>query len=177
MRANNSWIAQQFLKFAEGPAPAQTPVADATTQAESGTAAALKKYLANTWVVYIDALACHWNIQGDKFQPLHGVFNDIYSMLFTSIDVISERIRQLGPYVQGSLKGFAADATMSEDVETTDWRSMCLYLKTRLSALVTEAKAMMATLNPTTDEATKNLLIGQISAYEKWIWMLDSFLK
>ncbi|MBY0427722.1 MAG: DNA starvation/stationary phase protection protein, partial [Alphaproteobacteria bacterium] len=65
---------------------------------ENAVTLALQDVLANTYGLYLATHNYHWNVEGEKFVPLHALFNSQYNELFIAIDEIAERIRTLGEY-------------------------------------------------------------------------------
>ena len=69
-------------------------------------AAGLSKLLADTFTVYLKTHNFHWNVTGPMFNTLHDMFMQQYTELWTSIDLLAERIRALGHYAPGSYAQF-----------------------------------------------------------------------
>ena len=44
----------------------------------------------------------HWNVTGPQFNDLHAMFMVQYTELWTSVDLIAERIRSLGHFAPGT---------------------------------------------------------------------------
>ena len=53
----------------------------------------LSKLLADTYTLYLKTHNFHWNVTGPMFQTLHLMFQTQYTEMWTSIDLIAERIR------------------------------------------------------------------------------------
>ena len=61
-----------------------------------GIATELSRLLADSYATYTKTLHYHWNVRGPHFYSLHQLFEEQYLELHAAIDVIAERIRQLG---------------------------------------------------------------------------------
>ena len=64
---------------------------------------AVKKVLADTFIMYYKTHSYHWNIEGSNFPQYHEFLQNIYEELFAAIDVIAEHIRQIDGYAPSSL--------------------------------------------------------------------------
>ena len=53
---------------------------------------ALKKVLADTFVMYYKAHSYHWNVEGSNFPQYHEFLQNIYEEIFAAVDVIAEHI-------------------------------------------------------------------------------------
>ena len=55
----------------------------------------LKILLADTFVIYLKTHYFHWNVKGPLFPQLHKLFDDQYNEIYSSIDMIAEKIKYL----------------------------------------------------------------------------------
>ena len=69
------------------------------------TAEGLSKLLSDTFMLYLKTHNFHWNVRGPMFQTLHLMFETQYTELWTSIDIIAERIRSLDADAPGTFSG------------------------------------------------------------------------
>lgn len=70
----------------------------------------LQGHLSNSLDLHIQAKLAHWNVKGPDFISLHGLFDKVAENSEEYIDLIAERIVQLGGIAEGSLK-IAANRT------------------------------------------------------------------
>src|SRR3546814_21151896 len=56
----------------------------------------LARVLADTYTLYLTTHNFHWNVTGPMFNTLHAMFMTQYTELWTSVDLIAERLRSLG---------------------------------------------------------------------------------
>ncbi len=141
----------------------------------SDSVKSLTSVLSDTYVLYTKVQNYHWNVKGSSFFVWHAFFETLYQELAKTIDVLAERIRQLGAPVPGTMATFLAhtqlkevenqpSATMMRDVQH-DYRYLCGALK----------KAIQ-TAEEHHDPVTVDLLTGYLSSCEKALWMMDSSL-
>ena len=64
----------------------------------------LQIHLSSSIDLVSQAKQAHWNVKGPDFISLHGLFDKIASESLEYIDLIAERIVQLGGIAEGTLK-------------------------------------------------------------------------
>jgi len=76
--------------------------------------ALLQARLADSIDLMMQAKQAHWNLKGPHFFSLHGVFDKVYSDTGGYVDLIAERIVQLGGIAQGTIRAAAKTSGMPE---------------------------------------------------------------
>src|SRR3970040_1611067 len=76
----------------------------------------LSHLLADTYTLYLKTHNFHWNVTGPMFQTLHLMFQTQYTEMWTSIDLIAERIRSLDAPAPGTYAQFSKLASIKETV-------------------------------------------------------------
>ncbi len=66
----------------------------------------LQVLLADEQVLYTKTRNYHWNVVGDNFHEMHLFFEGQYGELAEIIDEVAERIRMIGHFSTGRLRGF-----------------------------------------------------------------------
>src|SRR5580692_563594 len=56
----------------------------------------------------------HWNVKGPHFIALHELFDDVYGAVTEYVDLIAERIPQLGGIAEGTVRVAAARSRLDE---------------------------------------------------------------
>ncbi len=77
-------------------------------------AALLQARLADSIDLMMQAKQAHWNVKGLHFIPLHELFDKVYKDTGEYVDLIAERIVQLGGVAQGTIKSAAKASGMPE---------------------------------------------------------------
>jgi starvation-inducible DNA-binding protein len=155
-----------------------------SAQTDNAVAPALQKVLAGSYGLYLVTHNYHWNVEGEKFVPLHALFDKQYNELFLAIDLIAERIRALGAYVSPfGEENLVQLSRMTSACPNKDAK-VCMPAEHMVSNLVkltgdvinlcqfAKEKAHRAE-----DGETENLMIELITAHQKALWMLESTLK
>ena len=65
---------------------------------------ALRRALADSFVLYFKAHAYHWNVEGINFPQYHDFFAELYQEIHAAIDPMAEQIRTLDAYAPRALR-------------------------------------------------------------------------
>jgi len=75
-------------------------------------AALLQKRLADSIDLMMDAKQAHWNVKGLNFIALHELFDKVFADTVKFVDLIAERIVQLGGIAQGTVRESAKESSL-----------------------------------------------------------------
>jgi starvation-inducible DNA-binding protein len=144
------------------------------TAREDSIATELSRLLADTFATYTKTLHYHWNVRGAHFYSLHKLFEEQYLGLQEAMDVIAERVRQLGadtpPFGahMDSLSSVPADSGVPAAMD------MVRGLVDANEAVGRAARDVVTVAEEQGDVATADLATERIEAHEKALWMLRS---
>ena len=155
MKVDNGIVAKDRKKLAEG----------------------LSALLADTYTLYLKTHSFHWNVTGSMFNSLHVMFMTQYTELWTSLDVIAERIRALDHFAPGSGAQFAELASIKEEPGVPEWRDMVEQLVLGHDACARTARKVFKVAEEANDQPTADLITARLNAHEKTAWMLRALLK
>ncbi len=136
----------------------------------------LSRALADSYTLYLKTHNFHWNVEGPGFQGLHNLFEKQYTDLAEAIDDVAERIRALGHYAPGSFTEFAQLASVKEQTQKLDSRSMLRELAEDQDTIVATMRKVIKTAQEAEDPASEDLMVSRIQAHEKNAWMLRAYL-
>jgi starvation-inducible DNA-binding protein len=134
----------------------------------------LSRLLADTYSLYLKTHAFHWNVTGPMFQTLHLMFETQYNELWTSTDLIAERIRSLGHMAPGSYSAFGKLTSIAEESGVPDAQAMIKQLVEGNEAVIRTARSIFPIAEKVNDESTCDLLTQRMQIHEKTAWMLRS---
>jgi starvation-inducible DNA-binding protein len=77
-------------------------------------AALLQERLADSIDLMMQAKQAHWNVKGPNFIALHELFDKIFLASCGYVDVIAERIVQLGGIAHGTVRAAAKTSSLPE---------------------------------------------------------------
>ena len=74
----------------------------------------LQDRLADSIDLMMQAKQAHWSVKGPNFIALHELFDKVYIDTGTHVDIIAERIVQLGGIAYGTIRAAAARSSLPE---------------------------------------------------------------
>lgn len=138
----------------------------------------LNAFLSDLHVLYIKTRKFHWDVSGPSFKEYHEFFEEQYNELEEEIDLVAERIRQLGGRPLATMADFIKKSSLKEDHDG--------HIKTQemFKRLLADHEQVIRELREdveTTDEklgdaGTADFLTGLMEAHEKMAWMLRKYL-
>jgi len=144
----------------------------------SAIAQGLSRVLADTYTLYLTTHNFHWNVTGPMFNTLHAMFMAQYTALWSSVDLIAERIRALGHFAPGSYAAFGKLASVPDaPSEPPKAMEMVRILVKGHEAVARTARELVPTADKAGDEPTLDLLTQRLDFHEKTAWMLRSLLE
>jgi starvation-inducible DNA-binding protein len=117
----------------------------------------------------------HWNVKGPSFIGLHKLFDDIHEAVGNYVDMIAERIVQLGGIAEGTVR-VAAKRSRLEEYPLTLSEGMA-HVSAVAAALATfgkEARATIEEANAFDDADTADLFTEISRGIDKWLWFVEA---
>lgn len=137
----------------------------------------LSRLLADTYTLYLKTHNFHWNVRGPMFNTLHQMFMLQYTELWTSVDLVAERIRSLGADAPGTYSAFARLTSIKETDGVPNANEMIRQLVQGHEAVIRTARSVFPVVERGNDEASADLLTQRLQVHEKTAWMLRSLLE
>jgi starvation-inducible DNA-binding protein len=139
--------------------------------------AGLSRLLADTYTLYLKTHNFHWNVTGPMFNTLHLMFMAQYTEMWTSVDLVAERIRSLGAPAPGSYEEFAKLTSIANTDGVPAAMEMVRQLVQGHEAVIRTARSVFPVVEKAGDEASADLLTQRLQVHEKTAWMLRSLLE
>ncbi|MDR2765213.1 MAG: DNA starvation/stationary phase protection protein [Tannerella sp.] len=139
--------------------------------------AKLNTLLADYQVFYTNLRGLHWNIRGDKFYELHGLYEEYYNEFAEKIDEVAERIVMLGGVPANSFSTYLQQTGVSEISGISDWREGGNHVVATLQYLIGSLRELFAIARQAGDHSTVSLATHGIKSFEKKLWMLSAYLE
>jgi starvation-inducible DNA-binding protein len=138
----------------------------------------LNRLLADEHVLYIKLRNYHWHVVGPQFDQLHRFFEEQYTELAESIDVIAERVRTLGGHALATMAEFVNESRLEEHPgHYPDANQMIVNLLEDHEAIIRHLREDQERCDEEyNDMGTNDFLIALMEAHEKLAWMLRAFL-
>lgn len=143
----------------------------------AGLIVKLNDLLANYQVFYQNLRALHWNIKGRAFFELHLKFEELYDEAVINIDDIAERVLTLEGVPLHTFSDYVKTAQIKEEKNITDGIKAVEIVVDNFSQLIEKEREILSMAAEADDEGTVALMSEYITATEKTLWMLNSYLK
>lgn len=138
-------------------------------------AALLQARLADSIDLMMQAKQAHWNVKGLHFISLHELFDKVYKDTGEYVDLIAERIVQLGGAAQGTIKSAAKASGMPEyPLDISSGHKHVSDLAHALSfygEMIREAIALSTELE---DAGTADLFTEVSRGVDKNLWFVEA---
>lgn len=150
-----------------------------TEEQRVGVIDLLNHDLADSYLLVVKTKKFHWDVVGPQFMSLHELWDKQYEAISANIDAIAERMRSLGGYPIGTMKGFLEYASISEHPGNIPTATGMV------SALVEDHETIVRNLREHIDscgeefhdQGTADFLTGLMEQHEEMAWMLRSFIE
>lgn len=136
----------------------------------------LQKAVAQSFCLTALASNAHLNVSGKDFFQLHAAFQGVYERAFASVDLLAERMRALGSFVNvcltemddmSGLPCLKAPFGAQEAVST---------IIRAQSIMIVDLTSVMNAAENSGDKTTANMIQEELAALEKSNWMLRAYL-
>jgi len=134
--------------------------------------------VADEVILYQKTRNFHWNVVGPFFHDLHVLFEEQYDALAEVIDVLAERVRQLGGNAVGTLTEYLKLTRLKEHpAKYPSARNMVGELLQDHETLIRQLRKDLETCSEKhKDEGSNDILMNIMEKHEKFAWMLRSLL-
>jgi len=117
----------------------------------------------------------HWNVKGPSFIALHKLFDDINESVEEYVDLLAERVVQLGGIAEGTVAVVAKHTTLpgypltlSSGVEHVD------ALSDALAAFGRAARIGIEEMSQLEDAGSADLLTEISRGVDQWLWFVEA---
>lgn len=135
----------------------------------------LNARLADSIDLHYQAKQAHWNVKGDDFYQLHLLFDKIAEDTDEYVDLIAERIAQMGGVANGTVRDAAKNSSLAEyphDIYDGD-----SHVEALANALATFAAQLNRNAEDTAelnDMGTNDMLVEIMRGVDKYLWFVEA---
>lgn len=117
----------------------------------------------------------HWNVKGPHFIALHELFDDVYEAVSEYVDLIAERIPQLGGIAEGTIR-VAAERSRLEEYSLTisTGEAHVAAVSRALAFFGREARLAIDEAGGFGDADTADLFTEVSRGIDKWLWFVEA---
>ncbi len=117
----------------------------------------------------------HWNVKGPSFIALHELFDKVDEAVEAYVDLIAERIVQLGGIAEGTVRVAAARSRLPEyPMAIADGLAHVEGVARGLSTFGQEIRASIDAANELDDADTADLFTEVSRGIDKWLWFVEA---
>lgn len=156
---------------------AKSPVTDLKDNIRSAMIGLLNARLADAIDLKLAVKQAHWNVKGESFIALHELFDGIAGRCDEHVDVIAERVVQLGGQAMGTTQVVAKATTLKAyPTDITAQKDHIEALRDRLSAFAATSRAAIDEAADAGDADTADIMTGVSRAIDKDLWFVAAHL-
>src|ERR1017187_5460106 len=113
----------------------------------------------------------HWNVKGPSFIGLHELFDKVAEAVEGYVDMIAERIVQLGGVAEGTVRMAASRTRLTEySSEISEGMAHVEGVARALSTFGEEARNTINEADELDDAGTADLFTEISRGIDKWLW-------
>lgn len=135
----------------------------------------LNQRLADCIALQTQCKQAHWNVKGPSFIALHKLFDEVNEDVEEYIDLIAERIVQLGGIAEGTIPIVAHRATLIDyPLTPLTGSEHVAILSDALAAVGRTARIGIEEMNELEDAASADILTEICRGADKWLWFVEA---
>ena len=137
--------------------------------------ALLNQRLADAVDLQTQMKQAHWNVKGPHFIGLHELFDKIDEAVEAYVDLIAERIVQLGGIAEGTARVAAGRSRLEEyPLTIADGSAHVEAVSKALSTFGREARNSIDQADELGDADTSDLFMEVSRGIDKWLWFVEA---
>jgi starvation-inducible DNA-binding protein len=117
----------------------------------------------------------HWNVKGPTFIALHKLFDDVNEDIEEYVDLLAERIVQLGGVAEGTARMVASRSSLDEyPSHLSAGEDHVDALSSALAHFGNSSRAAVDEVDQLDDPATVDILTEITRGTDKWLWFVEA---
>jgi starvation-inducible DNA-binding protein len=117
----------------------------------------------------------HWNVKGPQFSALHLLFDAVHGGVEGYVDLLAERVVQVGGVAHGTVRMAAERSELQEyPRETVEGTAHVAALAAVLSQFGTQMRAAIDDMATAGDQGSADICTEISRGTDKWLWMVEA---
>src|SRR5438045_1218922 len=117
----------------------------------------------------------HWNVKGPSFIGLHKLFDDVNEDVEQYVDLIAERIVQLGGIAEGTVGAVEGRSSLPDyPLALSNGAEHVAALSDALAAFGRTVRIGIAEMDELEDADSADLLTDVSRGGDKWLWFVEA---
>jgi len=151
---------------------------DVPEQRRSELNALMNQRLADAVDLQMQMKQAHWNVKGPHFIGLHELFDQIDEAVEGYVDLIAERIVQLGGIAEGTARVAAERSRLEEyPLDIADGHAHVEAVSKALSTFGREVRKTIGEADELQDADTADIFTEISRGTDKWLWFVEAHLQ
>ncbi len=139
--------------------------------------ATLAPLLSDAQDLYSQTKQAHWNVRGANFISLHELFDTIATEVNDAVDMVAERIVQLGGVAEGTIRTAAKKSRLKEYAATgNDAAKHVAALASAIAQFSTHSRKAIDETAGQGDAVTSDMLTEITRGLDKQLWFVEAHL-
>jgi starvation-inducible DNA-binding protein len=148
---------------------------DIPEQRRSELNALMNQRLADAVDLQMQMKQAHWNVKGPNFIGLHELFDQVDEAVEEYVDLIAERIVQLGGIAEGTVRVSAKQSRLEEyPLDIADGRAHVEAVSKALSTFGRAARSTIDESDALGDADTADIFTEISRGIDKWLWFVEA---
>ena len=120
----------------------------------------------------------HWNVKGPNFIALHKLFDEINADVEVYVDLLAERVVQLGGIAEGTARSVAERTTLAEYPPfLISGEAHVDALSSALAAFGSGTRKAIDQVDELEDADSADILTEISRGIDKWLWFVEAHLQ
>ena len=138
----------------------------------------LNLLLADAVDLKTQAKQAHWNVKGENFIALHELFDQVATEVEADVDLIAERVVQLGGVALGTARVAAKQSRLKEyPLSITESDKHVDAFSSAIGTFNASARQAVDDAAELGDAITSDMLTQIVSGLDKQLWFVESHLE
>jgi starvation-inducible DNA-binding protein len=151
---------------------------DLAEPARAQLAALFNRRLADAIDLQAQAKQAHWNVKGADFIALHKLFDDVHAAMDEYVDLIAERIVQLGGVARGTVRESAENSELDEYPMTiASGEDHVKALSAALAAFGKRVRFAISETDELEDSVSADICTEISRGIDKWLWFVEAHVQ
>lgn len=135
----------------------------------------LNQHLASSIDLLMQMKQAHWNVKGPNFIALHQLFDNLHEGIETQVDLIAERVVQLGGIAAGTVRFAAAGSRLAEYPSSiSEGPSHVEAVARALSTFGHQTRTAIAEAQEFDDAVTADILTEVTRKIDQSLWFVEA---
>ena len=148
---------------------------DLPQKVRSRVADVLADRLADATDLMLQTKQAHWNVKGPSFIALHELFDKINDAAEEWVDLIAERIVQLGGQAEGTLQAAAARTSLAPyPISIVSGKDHVEALSSALASFGKKVRSAIDKSDKLGDKDTADLFTEVSRDVDKYLWFVEA---